>query len=265
MKSTKAKKTNLSDGRVIWCLNKNEAKFVWEQVNDYFKYEIAVSDGDTIIDVGANIGLFALAAWDRCKPQGKVYALEPIPVLCDILNRNMKVHQCDHVTVLAGGVSNVNGTLTFTYFPRITIFSTAFSDDLKAELQHSFEHTLADSSEEKPRAQKLFGLLPGSVRSYILKKLLNYYLGHSELVECQVWTISHLLQQYSIQSVDLLKIDVEKSEMDVLFGIEEHDDINDRLNQVRVMLQTQGFHKIHIDQERTSKGSTVYSVYARRE
>ena len=43
----------------------------------------------------------------------------------------------------------------------------------------------------------------------------------SEAFLCQLRTVSEIITENSIECVDLLKIDVEKSELDVLQGIED--------------------------------------------
>jgi FkbM family methyltransferase len=46
-----------------------------------------VHPGDTIWDIGANVGLFATAAAQKAGPHGSVIAIEPDPWLCHLLER----------------------------------------------------------------------------------------------------------------------------------------------------------------------------------
>ena len=71
----------LPDGTTIFCVNKSEAKLIFKNVPGYFRHGIDIKDGDTVVDVGANIGLFTLAAHRKCHGNLTVYAFEPIAYL----------------------------------------------------------------------------------------------------------------------------------------------------------------------------------------
>src|SRR5688572_8817359 len=49
------------------------------EVEEYFLLGAAVSPGDTIIDVGANVGAFALRAAQICKSDLTILCFEPSP------------------------------------------------------------------------------------------------------------------------------------------------------------------------------------------
>lgn len=48
--------------------------------------------GDTVIDVGANLGFFTLLACQQCGPNGHVYALEPNPDIFGLLSASVKIN-----------------------------------------------------------------------------------------------------------------------------------------------------------------------------
>lgn len=89
-------------------------------------------------------------------------------------------------------------------------------------------------------------------------------------------TLSSVLREEGIGRVDLLKLDVEKSELDVLNGIEEADwpkifqvvaevhDIDDRLEKVRGLLCSHDFSRISIKQEPILEALNIYNIYALR-
>lgn len=58
-----------------------------------------IQKGDTVIDVGANIGLLTLPAAQRVGQDGKVIAVEPLPRLTNLLERSL------HLNGLSGRVS----------------------------------------------------------------------------------------------------------------------------------------------------------------
>src|SRR5262249_51319910 len=78
-----------------------------------------------------------------------------------------------------------------------------------------------------------------------------------------------------IKRIDLLKIDVEKSERDVLSGIGDDDwekirqivieihDIDGRLGEISAMLEHRGYSLV-TEQDALLKGTAIYDVYAMR-
>ena len=48
-----------------------------------------VSEGDHAIDIGANLGYYTVPLADMVGDQGRVYAVEPVPVIFRVLGRNV--------------------------------------------------------------------------------------------------------------------------------------------------------------------------------
>lgn len=65
-----------------------------------------LSDGDAIVDVGANIGTHALA-FARRFPQSTIVAIEPQPWPCAALLANVELNGCDRVRVLNLGCASL--------------------------------------------------------------------------------------------------------------------------------------------------------------
>jgi FkbM family methyltransferase len=59
-----------------------------------------VSTGDTVYDIGANIGYVSLSFAKRVGPQGRVIAFEPIPQNIDAFRKNIELNGIDHVRLL---------------------------------------------------------------------------------------------------------------------------------------------------------------------
>ncbi len=69
-----------------------------------------IAPGATVIDVGANIGLFTLCAARLAGPQGRVLAVEPEAGNVRLLRRNIRQNGIRHVRVLAAAASRHEGT-----------------------------------------------------------------------------------------------------------------------------------------------------------
>ena len=71
-----------------------------------------VREGDTVIDVGANIGYHTLLLARKVGAAGHVYAFEPDASNCDILRNNVAANGYGNCTVVNKAVSDADGTGT---------------------------------------------------------------------------------------------------------------------------------------------------------
>lgn len=72
--------------------------------------ESLVQPGDVVVDVGANIGYYTLLFARRVGAQGRVYAFEPAPDNCALLQANVKRNGYENVCVEQKAVSDKNGS-----------------------------------------------------------------------------------------------------------------------------------------------------------
>lgn len=63
-----------------------------------------INKKDTVVDIGANIGVFSVYAAKKAT-QGKIYAYEPLPENFKLLNHNIKLNSLSNVTPLNLAVS----------------------------------------------------------------------------------------------------------------------------------------------------------------
>lgn len=90
-------------------------------------------------------------------------------------------------------------------------------------------------------------------------------------------TVSDIVQDHGLSKIDLLKIDVERAELDVLLGISNTDwqlisqvalevhDVQGRLEFILELLKdTAGFTSVTVTQDETLTGSTLYNIYCNR-
>ena len=72
-----------------------------------------IRSGDTVLDVGANVGLWALGAAKSAGSSGRVQAFEPVPELFERLTRNLKFNGLERVRCFRTGLSDKAGSATF--------------------------------------------------------------------------------------------------------------------------------------------------------
>jgi FkbM family methyltransferase len=90
-----------------------DVNFVHNVVRDkeYFPPEITIAPTDTIVDIGGNIGTFAVLAASMV-PQGRVITVEPDPENLRLLRYNLALNDAQ-VTVLPYAVAATPGTIPF--------------------------------------------------------------------------------------------------------------------------------------------------------
>jgi len=229
----------------------------------YTRHGIALADGACVFDVGANIGLFTLFVTDRVRG-ARVYAFEPAPPLFTILAENT-LWCAGEVLLFDCGLADREGTAELTFYPLTSGMS-------------SFH---ADAGEERAALRTLFhnraaAGIPGI--GEVLRAgedLLDQRL-RSETYTRPVRTLSGVVAELGIERIDLLKVDVEKSEAEVLAGIAERDwpkvrqiaaevhDLAGRLAAIAADLGRRGF-AVTVEQEPLYRGTDRYNLYARRE
>jgi FkbM family methyltransferase len=267
----------LPNGMTVSCLQKHEVPFISMEVQSYFARHIRLQPGDTVFDVGANIGLFSLAAHAHCERNVRVYAFEPVKPIFEVLETNVRSNVSgQQVKVFNFGLSDRAGEVPFAYYPHAPVLSTAYADK-SADLQLVEDLVLKNliHLDAAPLLMRCLRWVPESLRAPIVHRGLERAL-QAETVFCQMQTLSQFIGQHNVETVDLLKIDVEKAELDVLRGIADKDwpkirqlvvelhDISGRLATIRNLLQTQGMTEVAIEQPPTLKNSNIYTLFARR-
>ena len=69
-----------------------------------------VKEGDTVSEMGAFLGFYAMKLAHQVGPSGRVVAIEPIPQNIQLLNRNLRENKISNVAVVPKGVWETNGT-----------------------------------------------------------------------------------------------------------------------------------------------------------
>lgn len=266
--------TKLPNGMKIFCLREEEVSGLYEQIQEYIKYGIKLHEGDLVFDVGANIGLFTLWAYQKCQKNVNIYAFEPIPAIFNVLQANAQRFDSEKIKVFPCGLSQESKSITFAYHPNATMLSTAYQEDL-SELQNQLKQALIRNIKEAPLSVRWLRWFPSFLRSLLIQNMLEIDF-QIEQITCQLKTISEIIREHQIEQIDLLKIDVEKSELDVLLGIEAQDwqkieqivvevhDLEHRLQKITTLLKEHGFSEIEVEQEPMLKGSNVFNLYAWR-
>lgn len=268
----RSKKAFLFDAVPVYCIRKKEAAWLEKEVPLYLQHGISLSSGDTVFDVGANIGIFSLWLHLQQNAQLTIYAFEPVHPIAEVLSKNVAAHAPHNIKVLPVGLGKKEGQLTFTYFPKATILSTGFPVTAYNERGNTITATLANLKQ----TPLLFRMIPTVVWETMIDIVLNMVFRRQQDYDCSITTVSAIMHSHAIQRIDLLKIDAEYAEWDILQGIEDRHwssirqvvmelhDIDDRLKKTKNLLQQQGFSNITAMQQDIFTKTNIYQLYAIR-
>ncbi|MER5195947.1 FkbM family methyltransferase [Streptomyces sp. NPDC002755] len=201
-------------------INPWEVSFLREEVDGYFTHGIVCTPGATVLDVGANIGVFSATVYERLDGDVRIYAFEPLPPLHATLERNARDFFNGRLTPLPYGLAAREDELDFSYVPAATIFSSSSRDQGNIEAER---RRVTASIVEMIRQGGLGPVLrrvPLPILTVLVGRKLRV-MRRLETHQVKVRTLSSALDEQSIDRIDLLKIDVEGAELEVLRGIEE--------------------------------------------
>jgi FkbM family methyltransferase len=110
------------------CIFGNELRLIGTQGDLYFEAHVsdnadrdimsvlaaAISDGDLVLDIGANIGFVSLVM-SMLSPKGSVFAFEPAHVTRGLLEKNVKLNERQNITISDAALSDSEGLSTLNY------------------------------------------------------------------------------------------------------------------------------------------------------
>jgi 31-O-methyltransferase len=202
------------NGLDVWVTDRTDATFLYEEIfeeRSYMRPGIELTEQSVVFDIGANVGLAAVFFAVECRVHS-VYACEPVPLSHETLQMNFAYHQIRGGTYRSG-VSDVSSVRPFTYYPRASVKSGLYPDVAR------------DSAITRQYLQDAG--FDGTDLDWMVARKYE-----SEVLECQFVSLSDLFVAAGVGTVDLVKIDAERSELDVLRGISEADWKSGRIRQI---------------------------------
>jgi amino acid adenylation domain-containing protein/FkbM family methyltransferase len=263
----------LPNGMAIVHQNKHETDYLYEEIFEkqiYLKHGLSLPEDACVFDVGANIGIFTLFVTQHF-PRARIYAFEPIEPIYESLRLNTELYGT-HVKTFPFGLSDEKKNDAFTFYPQYSMMSglSAYAD------------TVGDVEvvKEYMRNQEQDGVTEMSALLEHADSLLAERFG-VQTYQSQLKTLSEVVRAEKVKRIDLLKIDVQRAELDVLRGIELSDwekirqvvmEVHDgkgtenegRLAEIIALLESQGFAAV-AEQEDELRGTDRYNLYAVRQ
>lgn len=240
----------------LHAVNRWEADFLWDEVPGYLGPGIRLEPGATVLDVGANIGVFSAYVWQRLGGDVRILAFEPVPPIHALLTRNASELLGNRVTALPYGLSAAEGEIEITYFPGATLLSSSRrgAENLGENQERATAALLEAVKQDETRQHPVLRRTPG----FVLRPLIRAGMRRLRTMEThrvQVRSLSRVLEELSVDRVDLLKIDVEGAEFDVLAGIDDAD--WPRISQIVIEVEEWAARESAIREVLTGRGFTV--------
>ena len=255
----------LGNGLAVAHLNPHETDYQFQEIfleGTYVRHGIELADGDCVFDVGANIGMATLF-FHFLRRDLRIYSFEPIPSLYDILRFNTELYAI-RARLFPLGLSDRSKEVEISYYPGYSIMSGFYAD--AREERETVRTTILNR--ERADDESARALLPH------LDEFLERRFA-SERLTCRLRSLSEVMREEQVERIDLLKIDVQKSELDVLRGVAPQDwtkirqvvleahDAGGRLSAIEELLARQGFDVV-VEQDALLQGTDRYHLYASR-
>lgn len=242
----------LPDGSPVAHLNKNSTDSGFNEIfvrQEYVQHGITIHDGGCIVDVSANIGLFAMFA-SRLASGVKVFCFEPDPAAFACLKTNAEVWNAA-VQCLPYGPANETKSAEESFFEALS-GSSDLSDDME-EPKHSGSDRQSES---------LDAMFSGEISQ------------SSSVLLDNPQPLVVVLRAHGIRRVDLFKIDIEEG-LETLEGLtaEEWSMISNIVIRIRsrehleplTALLAQHEYNVLVERSSFSRDTQTSYVYALRQ
>jgi amino acid adenylation domain-containing protein/FkbM family methyltransferase len=254
----------LPEGVAVAELNRNETDYLHREIfglRAYARHGITIRPGDTIVDAGANIGLFSIFA-ALVAPGVRLFACEPNPVLQPILRANLAAYAPGAVPI-ASGLSDRARDASFTFFPGFSLLSGLHADaGTEKAVVRSYLENLERGGETGA----------GDLAREAEVLLAERFEGRT--MEVRLRTLSDVIAEHAIERIHLLKVNVEKAELELLRGIHDEDwsridqavvevDVAESLEPILALFAAHGFETL-VEQDPLLARTELRYVYAAR-
>jgi FkbM family methyltransferase len=192
----------LPNGKVCYLSSatmKTVAKYLrWETFKrgHYQRPGFELRSHDTVVDIGANIGMFALWAEPQI-PQGRLICIEPNPPALECLSLNIRQNDLRNVTIVAAAAGDDDGTMELVCHPGWE----ALAHSAKVEAPWFFTKSLA-----------------GRLARWLLQRGLRHAHGTAATAPITVrqMQLGRIMDDHNVATINFLKIDCEGSEYEIL-------------------------------------------------
>ncbi|OLZ67256.1 hypothetical protein AV521_25790 [Streptomyces sp. IMTB 2501] len=195
-------------------VNPHETQYLYDEIfvqRSYMRGGVTLREDAVVFDVGANIGMFSLFVLENC-PSATLYAFEPLAPVYRLLERNA-ASAGDRVHVFRHGLADREADVSFAFYPGNSWMSGLRDySDPQAEADVMKTYLLNERSKGMAKA-----------RDELIDHFDEYAPALFRTTEepARLRRLSEVIDENGVERIDLLKVDVQRAELDVLHGLEE--------------------------------------------
>jgi FkbM family methyltransferase len=155
---------------------------------------------DTVVDIGANIGMFAL--WTEPQiPGGRLICIEPNPRALECLRMNIRQNNLRNVTIVPAAAGCEHGTMELVYHPGWEAMAHSAAVDPPWFLSKSRSGRLA---------------------RWLMQRLFRHaqQAAPAKPIEVQLVPLARIMDELGVVTINFLKIDCEGNEYEVLRSLD---------------------------------------------
>jgi FkbM family methyltransferase len=161
--------------------------------NDELNMQLALmSDKDTVLDIGGNIGWYAIHVASKLK-NAFVYSFEPIPNTFKTLQENISINNLKNITALNFGFSDSDGSFDFYYDPSLSV-NASLANVAGTEKIQSVNCKVKTIDEWIPEAEIKFDFIKCDVEG---AELLVFKGGEKTIADQQPVVFTEMLRKWT--------------------------------------------------------------------
>ena len=181
----------METGDYLYLPSMREMNVFWKLKEPYIPEQIIEKfsrPGNTVMDIGANIGEWTLRMANKVGPEGIVFSFEPIPIINQSLSKTLRINNLSQVILSQVALDNCSGDSKFT-IP-------------------------LDKDNRAIHGESRLGTEEGNWNVFT-------EVGKTKTIKVKTITLDQFIIEKSLERLDFVKIDVEGKELHVLEGGKE--------------------------------------------
>lgn len=160
-----------------------------EEYKIHYYVKHLINKGDTVVDIGANLGYFSSIFSELVGEQGKLVSIEPVPIFYEQLKKSLK--KSSNCTVYNYALGEENKKITMSIPNDNSFFRSGLASvkENASKNDFNFESTMVRGSELLCNLDKI-NYIKCDIEGYekfVLPELVDLLIKHKPIVQVEIW------------------------------------------------------------------------------